>query len=106
MTLGINTNIASLSAQRALANTQSDSATAMQRLSKGLRINSAKDDAAGLAVSNGITSQILGLNQANRNANDAVSMLQTAEGGLQAVTESLQRMREPVSYTHLTLPTN
>ena len=94
MTLGINTNIASLSAQRALANTQSDSATAMQRLSTGLRINSAKDDAAGLAVSNGITSQILGLNQANRNANDAVSMLQTAEGGLQAVTESLQRMRE------------
>jgi len=94
MTLGINTNIASLSAQRALANTQSDSATAMQRLSTGLRINSAKDDAAGLAVSNALTSQIKGLNQANRNANDAVSMLQTAEGGLQAVTDSLQRMRE------------
>jgi flagellin len=94
MTLGINTNIASLSAQRALANTQSDSATAMQRLSTGLRVNSAKDDAAGLAVSNALTSQIKGLNQANRNANDAVSMLQTAEGGLQAVTDSLQRMRE------------
>lgn len=94
MALGINTNIASLSAQRALSNTQADAATAMQRLSSGLRINSAKDDAAGLAVSNALTSRIQGLNQASRNANDAVSMLQTAEGGLQAVTDSLQRMRE------------
>ena len=94
MSLGINTNIASLSAQRALSNTQADAATAMQRLSSGLRINSAKDDAAGLAVSNALTSRIQGLNQASRNANDAVSMLQTAEGGLQAVTDSLQRMRE------------
>jgi flagellin len=66
----------------------------MQRLSTGLRINSAKDDAAGLAVSNALSSRIQGLNQAGRNASDAVSMLQTAEGGLQAVTESLQRMRE------------
>lgn len=94
MSLGINTNIASLSAQRALSNTQADAATAMQRLSSGLRINSAKDDAAGLAVSNALTARIQGLDQAARNANDAVSMLQTAEGGLQAVTDSLQRMRE------------
>ena len=66
----------------------------MQRLSSGLRINSAKDDAAGLAISNSMTSRVNGLSVAGRNANDAVSMLQTAEGGLQAITDNLQRMRE------------
>lgn len=94
MSLGINTNIASLSAQRALSNSQSDAATAMQRLSTGLRINSAKDDAAGLAIANSFTAQVKGLQQASRNASDAVSLLQTAEGGLQSITDNLQRIRE------------
>jgi len=94
MSLGINTNIASLSAQRALSSSQADAATAMQRLSTGLRINSAKDDAAGLAISNSMTSRVNGLSVAGRNANDAVSMLQTAEGGLQSITDNLQRIRE------------
>lgn len=94
MSLGINTNIASLSAQRALGNSQSDAATAMQRLTTGLRINSAKDDAAGLAVSNAMTSQIKGLQQASRNSSDAIAMLQTAEGGMQSITDNLQRIRE------------
>ena len=94
MSLGINTNIASLSAQRALANSQSDAATAMQRLSTGLRINSAKDDAAGLAISNRLTTQISGMAVATRNANDAISLLQTAEGGLQSITDNLLRIRE------------
>ncbi len=94
MSLSINTNIASLSAQRALSNSQSDAATAMQRLSTGLRINSAKDDAAGLAIANSFTSQVKGLQQASRNASDAVSLLQTAEGGLQSITDNLQRIRE------------
>lgn len=94
MSLGINTNIASLSAQRALGNSQSDAATAMQRLTTGLRINSAKDDAAGLAVSNAMTSQIKGLQQASRNSADAIAMLQTAEGGMQSITDNLQRIRE------------
>ena len=94
MSLGINTNIASLSAQRALSSSQADAATAMQRLSTGLRINSAKDDAAGLAIANSMTSRVNGLSVAGRNANDAVSMLQTAEGGLQSITDNLQRIRE------------
>jgi len=94
MALGINTNLASLSAQRALNNTQSDTNTAMQRLSTGLRINSAKDDAAGMAVASRFTSQISGMQQASRNASDAVSMLQSAEGGLQSITDNLQRIRE------------
>ena len=94
MSLGINTNIASLSAQRALSTTQSDATTAMQRLSTGLRINSAKDDAAGLAVVNKFTSQIMGMQQASRNASDAVALLQTAEAGLSSITENLQRIRE------------
>ena len=93
MSLGINTNIASLSAQRALSTTQSDATTAMQRLSTGLRINSAKDDAAGLAVVNKFTSQIMGMQQASRNASDAVALLQTAEAGLSSITENLQRIR-------------
>ena len=94
MALGINTNLASLSAQRALNNTQADTNTAMQRLSTGLRINSAKDDAAGMAVASRFTSQINGMQQASRNASDAVSMLQSAEGGLQSITDNLQRIRE------------
>ena len=94
MALGINTNLASLSAQRALNNTQGDTNVAMQRLSTGLRINSAKDDAAGMAVASRFTSQISGMQQASRNASDAVSMLQTAEGGLESITDNLQRIRE------------
>lgn len=90
----INTNVASLNSQRALNTSQASLATSLQRLSSGLRINSAKDDAAGLAISARMTSQINGLNQASRNANDGISLAQTAEGGLQSVTESLQRMRE------------
>ncbi|WP_374341939.1 flagellin [Azonexus sp.] len=90
----INTNIASLNAQRNLNSSQSTLNTSLQRLSSGLRINSAKDDAAGMAISSRMTSQINGLNQASRNANDGISLAQTAEGALQSVTESLQRMRE------------
>jgi flagellin len=94
MALTINTNVASLNAQRNLVTSQGDLATAMQRLSSGLRINSAKDDAAGLAISDRMTAQIRGLNQATRNANDGISMAQTAEGALQETTNILQRMRE------------
>ena len=90
----INTNVSSLNSQRSLNMSQTSLATSLQRLSSGLRINSAKDDAAGLAISARVTSQINGLNQASRNANDGISLAQTAEGGLQSVTESLQRMRE------------
>ena len=94
MALTINTNVASLNAQRNLGTSQSDLNKSMQRLSSGLRINSAKDDAAGLAISNRMTSQIRGLNQAARNANDGISLAQTAEGALQESTNILQRMRE------------
>ncbi len=90
----INTNVASLTAQRNLNKSQSSLATAMQRLSSGLRINSAKDDAAGLAISERMTSQIRGLNQAVRNANDGISLSQTAEGALNESANSLQRIRE------------
>ena len=83
MALSINTNIMSLNAQRNLGQTQNKLATSMERLSSGLRINSAKDDAAGLAISDRMNSQIKGLNQAVRNANDGISMAQTAEGALQ-----------------------
>jgi flagellin len=92
--LTVNTNIASLNAQRNLTGSQSTLNTSLQRLSSGLRINSAKDDAAGLAISNRMTSQINGLNQAARNANDGISLAQTAEGALDEVTSMLQRMRE------------
>lgn len=78
MALSINTNLNSLNAQRHLGSAQGGLATSIQRLSSGLRINSAKDDAAGQAISERFTSQIRGLNQAARNANDAISMLQTA----------------------------
>jgi flagellin len=94
MALTINTNVASLNAQRNLGASQSDLNTSMQRLSSGLRINSAKDDAAGLAISDRMTAQITGLNQAVRNANDGISLAQTAEGALQESTNLLQRMRE------------
>lgn len=94
MALTINTNVASLNAQRNLSKSQGDLSTAMQRLSSGLRINSAKDDAAGLAISDRMTSQIRGLNQASRNANDGISLAQTAEGAMQESTNILQRMRE------------
>jgi len=90
----INTNIASLNAQRNLNNSQSSLNTSLQRLSSGLRINSAKDDAAGLAISERFSAQIRGLNQAARNANDGVSLSQTAEGALSEVTNNLQRIRE------------
>ena len=90
----INTNIASLNAQRNLNRSQGDLAVALQRISSGLRINSAKDDAAGLAISDRLTAQIRGLNQAARNAADAISLAQTGEGALQEITNSLQRMRE------------
>lgn len=90
----INTNVASLNAQRNLNSSQSALQTSLQRLSSGLRINSAKDDAAGLAITERMTSQIRGLNQASRNANDGVSLAQTAEGGLAEVGNNLQRIRE------------
>ena len=90
----INTNIASLNAQRNLNASQSALQVALQRLSSGLRINSAKDDAAGLAISDRFTSQIRGVVQAARNANDGISLAQTAEGGLGEITNNLQRIRE------------
>lgn len=90
----INTNISSLNAQRNLNTSQTSLATALQRLSSGLRINSAKDDAAGLAISERFTTQIRGLNQATRNANDGISLAQTGEGSLAEITNNLQRIRE------------
>ncbi len=90
----INTNVAALNAQRNLSKSSNVLATALQRLSSGLRINSAKDDAAGLAISERMTSQIMGLNQAARNANDGISLSQTAEGGLSSITDALQRIRQ------------
>ncbi len=94
MAITINTNVMSLNAQRNLGTSQSALSQSMQRLSSGLRINSAKDDAAGLAISDRMTAQIRGLNQAARNANDGISLAQTAEGALQESTNLLQRMRE------------
>ena len=90
----INTNVSSLNAQRNLNSSQSALATSLQRLSTGLRINSAKDDAAGMAISDRMTTQVRGLNQAARNANDGISLAQTAESGLESIGGSLQRMRE------------
>lgn len=94
MPLYINTNISSLNAQRQLMKSGQELDQSMERLSSGMRINSASDDAAGLAISNRQTSQIRGLNQAVRNANDGISLIQTAEGALQESTNILQRMRE------------
>ncbi|MEM1026257.1 MAG: flagellin [Myxococcota bacterium] len=94
MTLVINTNVASLNAQRSLLRSQRDLSTSFQRLSTGLRINSAKDDAAGLAIASRFTAQVRGLNQAVRNANDGISLAQTTEAALNEVGGSLQRLRE------------
>jgi len=94
MALTINTNIMSLNAQRNLSTTQIALSTSMQRLSSGLRINSAADDAAGLAISVGMNAQVKSMNQAVRNANDGVSLAQTAEGSLNETTNLLTRMRE------------
>ncbi len=94
MSMTINTNLASLNAQRNLATSQGSLATSMQRLSSGLRVNSAKDDAAGLAIAERMNAQSRGMNVAIRNANDGVSLAQTAEGSLGKVGDALQRMRE------------
>jgi len=94
MAISVNTNVSSLNAQRNLTKSGDGLATSMQRLSSGMRINSAKDDAAGLQISNRLTSQINGLGVAQRNANDGISMAQTAEGAMQESTSILQRMRE------------
>jgi flagellin len=90
----INTNLQSLNAQRNLNTSQMSLATSMQRLSSGLRVNSAKDDAAGLAIAERMNAQVRGMNVAIRNANDAISLAQTAEGGIGKIGEMLQRMRE------------
>jgi flagellin len=90
----INTNLNSLNAQRNLGTSQSSLAMSMQRLSSGLRVNSAKDDAAGLSIAERMTSQVRGMSTSIRNANDGISMAQTAEGALGKVSDSLQRMRE------------
>ncbi len=94
MAATINTNLSSLTAQRNSTKSQNDLSTAINRLSSGLRINSAKDDAAGLAIAERFTSQIRGLNQAARNANDGISLAQTAEGALGSTGANLQRIRE------------
>ena len=97
----INTNMSSLAAQRALSSTQGDVKVALERLSSGLRINGAKDDAAGLAISERFTSQINGLNQAIRNANDGTSLAQTAEGALSETTVScMSRTRSSANATN------
>lgn len=90
----VNTNIMSLNAQKNLARTNSSLQTAMERLSSGLRVNSAKDDAAGLAIANRMTAQIRGMTVAQRNANDGISMAQVAEGSMQTITDTLLRMRD------------
>jgi len=94
MAMTINTNVASLTAQRNLNSSQSALSTSMQRLSSGMRVNSAKDDAAGLAIAERMSAQLRGLNVAARNANDGISLAQTAEGALGKVGDMLQRMRE------------
>src|SRR3954471_5621643 len=94
MTLSINTNIASIDAQRNLSGSQSSHATSMQRLSSGLRINTSKDDAAGLSIAERMNAQVRGMNVAIRNSNDGISLAQTADGALAQVSNSLQRMRE------------
>jgi flagellin len=94
MAISVNTNLFSLNAQRQLSGSQASLATSMQRLSSGLRINSAADDAAGLAISQRMNAQVRGMNVAIRNANDGISLAQTADGALASVGDSLQRMRE------------
>ncbi len=90
----VNTNVMSLNAQNSLSRTNSSLQTAMERLSSGLRVNSAKDDAAGLAIANRMTSQIRGMTVAQRNANDGISLAQVAEGSMQTITDTMQRMRD------------
>ena len=94
MSMSVNTNIGSLNAQRNLNKSQSSLSTSMQRLSSGLRVNSAKDDAAGLAIAERMNAQVKGMDVAVRNANDGISLAQTAEGALATVGDALQRMRE------------
>ncbi|OYU43242.1 MAG: flagellin FliC, partial [Burkholderiales bacterium PBB4] len=94
MPLTINTNIIALNAQRNLSTSQSAVASSMQRLSSGLRVNTAKDDAAGMAIAERMTAQVRGMSVAARNANDGISLSQTAEGALGKVSDSLQRMRK------------
>ena len=94
MGLFVNSNTAALNASRNMNRATRSLGTSFQRLSSGMRINSAKDDAAGLAISQRMTAQIRGLNQAVRNTNDGISLAQTAEGGLQETTAILQRMRK------------
>jgi len=94
MAMVINTNIASINSQRQITRTNNALATSMERLSSGLRVNSAKDDAAGLAIANKMTSQIRGMTVATRNANDGISMAQTAEAAMGVMTSTMQRMRD------------
>ncbi len=94
MAMTINTNVVSLNAQRNLSNSKVSLATSMERLSSGLRVNSARDDAAGLAIADRMNAQIRGIGVAIRNANDGISLAQTAEGALATMTDALQRMRE------------
>jgi len=94
MAMVINTNIASINSQRRLSETNNNLSTSMERLSSGLRVNSAKDDAAGLAISNRMTSQIRGMTVASRNASDGISLAQTAESAMGELTNTLQRMRD------------
>ena len=94
MSISVNTNVVSLNAQRNLSMSQTSLATSMQRLSSGLRVNSAKDDAAGLSIAERMNAQIKGMNVAVRNAHDGISLAQTAEGALSNVGDALQRMRE------------
>ena len=94
MSMFINTNTASLQSQRYLNQTQMSLQTSMQRLSSGLRINSAADDASGLAISDGMTSQVNGMTQAEQNANDGISMVQTADGAMASISDTMQRMRD------------
>ena len=93
MALTVNTNVSSLNAQRQLMNSGNSLDQAFERLSSGLRINNASDDAAGLQISNRLEGQINGLNQGNRNANDGISVAQTAEGAMEQITDSFQRVR-------------
>ena len=93
MSLFVSTNVSSLNATRQLFTSNNNLSTAFERLSSGFRINSAKDDAAGLQISNRLTTQVLGLNMAVRNANDGISLAQTAEGAMGEITNSLQRIR-------------
>ncbi|HEY6354812.1 MAG TPA: flagellin FliC, partial [Burkholderiaceae bacterium] len=94
MAMTINTNVSSLNAQRNQATSKDSLAVSLQRLSSGLRVNSSKDDAAGLAIADRMNAQIRGINVAVRNANDGISLAQTAEGALSTVSDVFQRMRE------------